>query len=92
MKTLWLALSLSLAAPAGAPAVPAPVAAAPAAVPSMARVGADKVKALVNPANDDLKFEEVPWRPTLWSGVLEAQQADKPILLWAMNGHPLGCV
>jgi hypothetical protein len=24
-------------------------------------------------------------------GFEEAQYADKPILLWAMNGHPLAC-
>jgi hypothetical protein len=23
--------------------------------------------------------------------VKEAQEKDRPILLWAMNGHPLGC-
>jgi hypothetical protein len=23
--------------------------------------------------------------------VIEAQQRDKPILLWTMNGHPLAC-
>jgi hypothetical protein len=33
----------------------------------------------------------VNWLPTLWDGVIAAQTQDKPILLWAMNGHPLGC-
>jgi hypothetical protein len=33
----------------------------------------------------------VNWLPTLWDGVIAAQKQDKPILLWAMNGHPLGC-
>ncbi len=35
--------------------------------------------------------EEIQWRSTLAAGVREASAAHKPILLWAMNGHPLGC-
>jgi hypothetical protein len=27
----------------------------------------------------------------LWDGVIAAQKQDMPILLWAMNGHPLAC-
>jgi hypothetical protein len=47
---------------------------------------------LIRPGVDDLRFEEVPWRPSLSQAMREAQAADKPVLLWAMNGHPLGCV
>ena len=36
-------------------------------------------------------FETVHWLPTFWDGVMTAQKEDKPILLWAMNGHPLAC-
>ena len=36
-------------------------------------------------------FETVHWLPTLWDAVMTAQKEDKPILLWAMNGHPLAC-
>lgn len=50
------------------------------------------VYASVQPPENDLRYEKVPWRTTLWSAVVEANQLDKPILLWAMNGHPLGCV
>ena len=39
----------------------------------------------------ELKWDTVPWRPTFWEAVVEAQRQDKPILLWAMNGHPLAC-
>jgi hypothetical protein len=34
---------------------------------------------------------DVGWRPTLWEAVVEANGSDRPILLWAMNGHPLAC-
>ena len=33
----------------------------------------------------------IPWRPSFWEGVVEAQARDRPLLLWTMNGHPLGC-
>jgi hypothetical protein len=36
-------------------------------------------------------YETVHWLPTFWDGVMIAQKEDKPILLWAMNGHPLAC-
>jgi hypothetical protein len=45
----------------------------------------------IRPKNDDQCFMTVNWLPTFWDGVMAAQKADKPILLWAMNGHPLAC-
>lgn len=45
----------------------------------------------LRPKSEELAFCDIPWRPTLWDAVLEAQRQDKPILLWAMNGHPLAC-
>jgi hypothetical protein len=46
---------------------------------------------LIRPKADDLGYKTVDWLPTFWDGVMAAQKADKPILLWAMNGHPLAC-
>ncbi len=46
---------------------------------------------LIRPKTDDVCFKTVNWLPTLWDGVIAAQKEDKPILLWAMNGHPLAC-
>jgi hypothetical protein len=43
------------------------------------------------PAEKDLAYKAIPWRASYWDAVVEAQAKDKPILLWAMNGHPLGC-
>jgi hypothetical protein len=43
------------------------------------------------PAEKDLAYRSIPWRASYWDAVVEAQAKDKPILLWAMNGHPLGC-
>ena len=40
---------------------------------------------------EECAFEEIPWKPTFWDAVVEAQATQRPILLWTMNGHPLGC-
>ena len=45
----------------------------------------------IRPKAAERCFETVPWLPTFWDGVVAAQEEDKPILLWAMNGHPLAC-
>jgi hypothetical protein len=50
-----------------------------------------KYRDLIRPKSDELCFETVPWLPTFWEGVIAAQKQDRPILLWAMNGHPLAC-
>ena len=33
----------------------------------------------------------IPWHATLHEGLRAAGQQQKPLLLWLMNGHPLGC-
>ena len=45
----------------------------------------------VMPTAEETAWEAVPWIPSLAGGVLAAQEAHKPLLLWVMNGHPLGC-
>lgn len=43
------------------------------------------------PSESELAFLSIPWQRTFKDGIIKADQADKPVLLWAMNGHPLGC-
>ena len=43
----------------------------------------------VLPKTWEVAYQKIPWRPSFWEAVIEAQEKDKPILLWAMNGHPL---
>jgi hypothetical protein len=45
----------------------------------------------VLPKPDELAWTAIPWRSTLWTGVGDAHEARRPIVLWAMNGHPQGC-
>lgn len=48
-------------------------------------------RSLILPDQKQEAWAEIPWRPTFWEAVLEAERARKPVLFWAMNGHPLGC-
>lgn len=43
------------------------------------------------PAAEELGYAQIAWRTSYWEAVIEAQEHVKPILLWTMNGHPLGC-
>jgi hypothetical protein len=45
----------------------------------------------IRPSAPELCFLEIPWRESFVVAVHEAQETRRPILLWAMNGHPLGC-
>ncbi len=45
----------------------------------------------IRPKDDDIKWQKIPWHAVFWDAVLEAQAKEMPILLWAMNGHPLAC-
>ena len=44
----------------------------------------------VCPSPADLLWQQVDWEPSLWAGVVEAHKQKKPVMLWTMNGHPLG--
>lgn len=39
----------------------------------------------------DEKWQTIPWRIDLLKARDEAAAAKKPVFLWSMNGHPLGC-
>lgn len=43
------------------------------------------------PGEGDLDWLQIPWLTTFADGIVSANEADKPLLFWTMNGHPLGC-
>jgi hypothetical protein len=45
----------------------------------------------IRPKSEELVFEKCDWKPTFWEAVVDGQKLNKPILLWAMNGHPMAC-
>ena len=52
----------------------------------------EKLHALIKPQADEEKFMQIPWRTSLWEARKQAAAQGKPLLLWEMDGHPLGCV
>ena len=51
----------------------------------------DRIRGLIKPAAAEASWERVPWRTSLWEARQKAAAEGKPILLWEMDGHPLGC-
>ena len=45
----------------------------------------------IEPGADELVWEQIPWHSTFADGLAAASEQQKPLLFWAMNGHPLGC-
>jgi hypothetical protein len=50
-----------------------------------------KIQALIRPTADEDKWDRIPWQTSLWEARKQAAAQGKPILLWEMDGHPLGC-
>ncbi len=39
----------------------------------------------------ELVWQDLPWVNSFHQGLQRAAAENKPLLLWAMNGHPMGC-
>jgi hypothetical protein len=46
---------------------------------------------VLRPKPEELTWKAIGWRSTFFDAVKEAQRERRPVLLWAMNGHPLAC-
>jgi hypothetical protein len=46
---------------------------------------------LIRPSADEDRWATIPWGVSLWEARKTAAAKGKPILLWEMDGHPLGC-
>ena len=60
-------------------------------VPPVMRAEVEKLHRELIPAKTE-PWETIGWRTDLLAAREEAEKAGKPLFLWAMNGHPLGCV
>ncbi|HZU38042.1 MAG TPA: hypothetical protein VFA18_19125 [Gemmataceae bacterium] len=67
------------------------VAALPAFGQSLTEKTLDSWYGYIVPKQSELTWQRIGWRPTLGEAWREARAKNKPILFWAMNGHPLGC-
>jgi RNA polymerase sigma factor (sigma-70 family) len=85
---------LSYRAYAAKPVTVAEDAADQAATPKVSEELTEKTlarwQAYILPRQFEIDWQQIPWRPTFWEGMVEAQAKDRPILLWTMNGHPCG--
>ena len=43
------------------------------------------------PTKDEEKWLSIPWRTDIPTARRDAQSQGKPIFMWIMNGHPMGC-
>ena len=59
-------------------------------IPSLA-LGRSGSKAVRAASPEDRRFDSLDWSTTFVDGLRRAEAEDQPLLLWAMNGHPLGC-
>jgi hypothetical protein len=50
-----------------------------------------KLQALIKPGPSEDPWDQIPWLTSLWQARQRAAAEGKPILLWEMDGHPLGC-
>ncbi len=50
-----------------------------------------RLRKIIRPLPGEDPFETIPWETNLWEARVKAAAAGKPILLWEMDGHPLGC-
>ncbi|CAN5628182.1 hypothetical protein BH11PLA2_BH11PLA2_12890 [soil metagenome] len=51
----------------------------------------DKLLAVIRPSEGEDPFATIPWETSLWDARIKAAKLGKPLLLWEMDGHPLGC-
>ena len=51
----------------------------------------DVWKSYIQPLSSELAWTQIPWVTTFSEGINLARTQQRPLLLWVMNGHPLGC-
>ena len=61
------------------------------AAPPLSDDDAIRLRKVIRPLAGEDPFETIPWETSLWDARVKAAAAGKPILLWEMDGHPLGC-
>jgi hypothetical protein len=63
------------------------------AAPEAPRLSAEyaRWRDLVLPSPNERSYHTINWRTSVLHGLVDAQKADRPVMLVLMNGHPLGC-
>ncbi len=63
--------------------------AADAPAPDSERLAA--LQKVIRPCEGEDAFDKIAWLTTIHEARVKAAKEGKPILLWEMDGHPLGC-
>ena len=50
-----------------------------------------RLRDFVLPNPSEASFQKIPWRTSVLQGIVDAQKNDKPVMIYLMNGHLLGC-
>ena len=61
------------------------------AAPPLTADEAARLRAAIRPAEGEDPFATIPWETSLWEARKKAAAGGKPVILWEMDGHPLGC-
>jgi len=51
----------------------------------------EKRVAAVLPTAEEERWLKIPWRTDLSQALEDSRRTGKPVMLWVMNGNPLGC-
>lgn len=51
-----------------------------------------RVMTEILPTAEETAWQQIDWKVDLMAARAEAAKSGKPIYLWEMDGHPLGCV
>jgi hypothetical protein len=51
----------------------------------------EALHAAVAPRGQTERWTQIPWQPDLETARRQAALERKPLLMWVMDGHPLGC-
>ena len=51
----------------------------------------ESFKNAIEPTEDESAFLKIAWESQLGQAVTKAYRGEKPLLIYVMNGHPLGC-
>jgi hypothetical protein len=60
-------------------------------LPALKQSDLPRLRKLIDPRPEELQWMQIPWSTDLWKARELASRSNKPILLWEMDGHPLGC-
>jgi hypothetical protein len=86
-------VSLLIGTPIPGPSISGPSISGPArpAVPVPDAHNAAAWREYLRPSHAESSYAEVAWMDRFSAAVIAGEREQRPVLFWAMNGHPLGC-